>query len=388
MSDLAIRSCQRSPVAGSLGHARRAPAAGRARARLGRPVIRGRCCWAAPGGAGRAAARVLKAMGADAIDRARRPGARPRPPPRASTPPSSTRTRRRAAFKALVFDATGIATSDELVELQRFFYPTVRRCSPSGRVVVLGRPRPDARRRSARWRASRARSAKEIGRGATVQLVHVAAGRRGPARLDAALPAHAALGLRDGPGGPGHAVRAPPVIDRTTRWPARSRSSPARRAASARRSPRRWRATGAVVVRLGHLRARASERRARHHRRRRARARSPQRFTDGLDIVVHNAGVTKDRTLAKMPEDRWQSLMEVNLIAPERITDGAARRCCTTTARIVCVSSMSGIAGNARADQLRDLQGGRDRAGRDARADAASAGSRSTRSRPGSSRRR
>ena len=31
-----------------------------------------------------------------------------------------------------------------------------------------------------------------------------------------------------------------------------------------------------------------------------------ERFADGLDILVHNAGVTKDRTLAKMPEDRWQ----------------------------------------------------------------------------------
>ena len=41
-------------------------------------------------------------------------------------------------------------------------------------------------------------------------------------------------------------------------------------------------------------------------------------------MLVHNAGVTKDRTLAKMPEERWQSLMEVNLLAPERITAAAA----------------------------------------------------------------
>jgi 3-oxoacyl-[acyl-carrier protein] reductase len=31
-----------------------------------------------------------------------------------------------------------------------------------------------------------------------------------------------------------------------------------------------------------------------------------ERCADGLDILVHNAGITKDRTLAKMPEDRWQ----------------------------------------------------------------------------------
>ena len=71
-----------------------------------------------------------------------------------------------------------------------------------------------------------------------------------------------------------------------------------------------------------------------------------ERFSDGLDILVHNAGVTKDRTLAKMPEDRWQSLMEVNLLAPERITD-ALLPVLRDDGRIVCVSSLSAIAGNA-----------------------------------------
>ena len=70
------------------------------------------------------------------------------------------------------------------------------------------------------------------------------------------------------------------------------------------------------------------------------------RFSGGLDILVHNAGVTKDRTLAKMPEDRWQSLMDVNLIAPERITERLLPLL-HDDGRIVCVSSMSAIAGNA-----------------------------------------
>ena len=47
-----------------------------------------------------------------------------------------------------------------------------------------------------------------------------------------------------------------------------------------------------------------------------------------------------------MPEERWQKLMEVNLLAPERITDGAAAAA-LDDGRIVCVSSMSAIAGNA-----------------------------------------
>ena len=41
----------------------------------------------------------------------------------------------------------------------------------------------------------------------------------------------------------------------------------------------------------------------------------------GVDVVVHNAGVTRDRTIAKMPEDRWSSLMEINLSSEERIND-------------------------------------------------------------------
>ena len=77
-------------------------------------------------GAGRAARRLG--------DRARRPGARTWPRGPGSTPPCSTRAAPADhKFKALVFDATGIVESADLVELQRFFYPDGRpRCSASG----------------------------------------------------------------------------------------------------------------------------------------------------------------------------------------------------------------------------------------------------------------
>jgi 3-oxoacyl-[acyl-carrier protein] reductase len=71
-----------------------------------------------------------------------------------------------------------------------------------------------------------------------------------------------------------------------------------------------------------------------------------ERCADGLDILVHNAGITKDRTLAKMPEDRWQQVLDVNLVAQERI-NAVAVDLLRADGRIVCVSSMSGIAGNA-----------------------------------------
>jgi 3-oxoacyl-[acyl-carrier protein] reductase len=69
---------------------------------------------------------------------------------------------------------------------------------------------------------------------------------------------------------------------------------------------------------------------------------------DGIDVLVHNAGVTRDRTIAKMPEDRWSSLMEINLSSEERINDELLeRKLLRPNGRIVCVSSMSGVAGNS-----------------------------------------
>ena len=67
----------------------------------------------------------------------------------------------------------------------------------------------------------------------------------------------------------------------------------------------------------------------------------------GYDVVVHNAGITRDKTLARMARPQWDLVMAVNLAAPLAITqallDGDGLR---ADGRIVGVSSMSGIAGN------------------------------------------
>ena len=68
----------------------------------------------------------------------------------------------------------------------------------------------------------------------------------------------------------------------------------------------------------------------------------------GVDVVVHNAGITRDKLLVNMDAARWNSVMAVNLQAQLDITqalldaDGVLK----DDARIVCVSSQSGIAGN------------------------------------------
>jgi len=68
----------------------------------------------------------------------------------------------------------------------------------------------------------------------------------------------------------------------------------------------------------------------------------------GVDIVVHNAGVTRDKTLGGMDEERWSLLMEINLSSEERIDDALLDGGkLNANGRIVCVSSMSGIAGNS-----------------------------------------
>ncbi|WP_288797492.1 3-oxoacyl-ACP reductase [uncultured Arsenicicoccus sp.] len=67
----------------------------------------------------------------------------------------------------------------------------------------------------------------------------------------------------------------------------------------------------------------------------------------GLDIVVHNAGITRDKLFVNMDESRWDSVMAVNLasilqmnetlLGPDGLGEGG---------RLVCLSSQSGFAGN------------------------------------------
>ncbi|MFV0457478.1 MAG: 3-oxoacyl-ACP reductase [Actinomycetales bacterium] len=68
----------------------------------------------------------------------------------------------------------------------------------------------------------------------------------------------------------------------------------------------------------------------------------------GLDIVVHNAGITRDRLVVNMEPSKWAAVLEVNLAAQVRIDDIllAEGSPLASQARFVAVSSVSGIAGN------------------------------------------
>jgi 3-oxoacyl-[acyl-carrier protein] reductase len=66
-----------------------------------------------------------------------------------------------------------------------------------------------------------------------------------------------------------------------------------------------------------------------------------------VDVVVHNAGITRDKTLARMQRELWDAVLDVNLAAQERLNDALlAGGLVGAGARLVTVSSIGGIAGN------------------------------------------
>jgi len=269
-------------------------------------------------------------------------------------------------FKALVFDATGIVDSTELVALHAFFHGTVRRVEPCGRVIVLGTEPADCGsvRESTAQRALEGftRSlGKEIGRGATVQLVLVAGGAEEQlaSTLRFLLSPRSAyvsgqvvhLRHAHAPAEPEQLDWERPLNGRTALVTGASRGIGEAIATTLARE-------GAHVVGLDVPGASAELQRVSAGLGGEALALDvtapdtpgvlAERFAGGLDVVVHNAGVTRDRTLGKMPVERWSELMEINLSSQERIDDALlAASAVNERGRIVCVSSMSGIAGNA-----------------------------------------
>lgn len=66
-----------------------------------------------------------------------------------------------------------------------------------------------------------------------------------------------------------------------------------------------------------------------------------------LDIVVHNAGITRDKLLANMDHVRWNSVLNINIAAQLRINETLlGSEHFRNSPRIVSVASTSGIAGN------------------------------------------
>jgi len=65
----------------------------------------------------------------------------------------------------------------------------------------------------------------------------------------------------------------------------------------------------------------------------------------GLDIIVHNAGITRDKLLVNMNQKKWKQVLDVNLYAILRLNKKIIP-IMRDNARMVYLSSVSGIAGN------------------------------------------
>jgi 3-oxoacyl-[acyl-carrier protein] reductase len=66
-----------------------------------------------------------------------------------------------------------------------------------------------------------------------------------------------------------------------------------------------------------------------------------------LDVLVNNAGITRDKTLKNMPEHFWDQVIAINLSAVVSLTEKAlALGLIPEGGRVINTSSISGIAGN------------------------------------------
>jgi len=67
----------------------------------------------------------------------------------------------------------------------------------------------------------------------------------------------------------------------------------------------------------------------------------------GLNILVNNAGITKDQILMRMSEDDFDSVINVNLKGTWNFVKAATRPLMKSAGRIVNISSVVGVTGNA-----------------------------------------
>ncbi|MET0601962.1 MAG: 3-oxoacyl-ACP reductase [Baekduia sp.] len=266
---------------------------------------------------------------------------------------------------AIVFDASGITASEDLRALRDFFSPTITRLARSGRLVVLGTPPEEAadRRHAVAQRALEGfvrSAAKELRHGATGQLVYVAPGAEDglESTLRFLLSSKSAYVsgqvIRVGPGtSPAPEDWEKPQAGRTVAVTGASRGIGAAIAQTLARDgahviaidiaaqgqdlAKVANAIGGSSLALDVTAPDAPATLVAHLQERHG----------GVDVVVHNAGITRDRTIARMKPERWDAVLDVNLSSQERINDALLdAKLIGDGGRIITVSSIGGIAGN------------------------------------------
>ena len=272
-------------------------------------------------------------------------------------------------FGGLVFDATGITEPGELHALYEFFTPLLRNLGPCGRVVVLGST-PGEVSDTDEHICQRALEGftrslgKELRRGATAALVYVspaagpgATGCESTLRFilsaksayvggqvfrvgaaDSEQPADPEKPLADTVGivtGAARGIGAT-IAEVFARDGARvvaidiEGSAQALEETAAR--------VGGTALALDVTAPDAVDRITAH---------LAEQHGGRADILVNNAGITRDKLLANMDDARWDAVIEVNLRAPLRLTEGlVGNGAIGRGGRVIGLSSMAGIAGN------------------------------------------
>lgn len=266
----------------------------------------------------------------------------------------------------LVFDASGLSEVAALDQLYEFFHPLAKNVRASGRMIVLGLP-PEACETPAQAAAQQAldgfvRSlAKEVGkRGTTACLIQVEPGasERLEGVLRFMLSSRSAfvtgqtVVVRARLKSASEPVWTRPLADKVVVVTGAARGIGAATA-------RLMAAEGAHVVCLDRPEDEGAVREVADGiggsalladiSSPDAPDRIAAHLTDkhgGLDVVVHNAGITRDKTLARMKADRWKQVLDVNLAAVIRVNDRLLDGVLRDGGKIVCLSSMAGIAGN------------------------------------------
>jgi len=279
---------------------------------------------------------------------------------------TTTTTDAAERYQGLIFDATGITEAGQLSSLRDFFTPLLRSLATCPRIVVLGTP-PESVSGSERV-AQRALEGftrslgKEIGRGGTVQLVYVADGAEGTVASTLGFllsPKSAYVSgqvVRVGT----HTSKAAEVADWSKPLTGKVALVTGASRGIGEQIARVLHRDGATVVGLdvpqaaSELQALMRELDGDHLTLDITTKDAPQRIAHhlkekhgGVDVVVHNAGITKDKKLANMTDDRWNAVLNVNLVAPERITrELLDQGVINDNGAIIGVASIAGIAGN------------------------------------------
>jgi 3-oxoacyl-[acyl-carrier protein] reductase len=267
-----------------------------------------------------------------------------------------------ARYGALVLDARSVVSPADLAGFQSFFAGALRQLVPCGRVLVLGRAADGA---DITVDASRqaldgiVRSlAKELQRGSTANLLLVEDEASLPSALRFFLSGKAAYvdgqPIRLGAGvAPAPTDWDQPLAGKIALVTGAARGIGAAIAGVLARDGAHviaadlaaaGEALAKVANRIGgttlHLDV--------------ASAKAPERLlahlgahTDGLDVVIHNAGITRDKLLANMKPDQWSSVIAVNLESQLRLNAALLESDqLRDQSRVVCLSSTTGFSGN------------------------------------------